>query len=456
MSTRILVPSGVLGLGFDSDALAAGLKRNPHAICIDGGSTDSGPFYLGSGSSKYAYDICRSEWAELMAARAVLDIPLIIGSCGTCGTDNMVDWMYEMTIAIAREKRQTLKIARIYCERPVAEIAEALDKGRIGTLDPAPEINSQTLEGMSHIVSLAGVEPVFAALSSGADIILAGRMTDTAVIAAVPLMRGEAPGPCWHGAKIAECGAFCTTHPETGVILLEIDDTGFVVEPMAAQAQCTARSVSAHMLYENADPLILHEPGGFLDVRGAVYENLDERRVRAYGAVWTPVLPYMVKLEGARQAGFQTIMLAIIRDPDYVRAAEQWADKLRARADEKIAQTMAAQAGNYDLDIRLIGINAALGAAETQKSHPVEVGVLVTVTAVTQEQATEIARLINPYLLHLPLGDRDDMPTFAFPHSPAHSERGPVFEFALNHLLHLNTPTDGFTVKLDEVSYEQT
>ena len=38
---RVLVPSGVLGLGFDLDALKNGLRRNPNIICIDGGSTDN-------------------------------------------------------------------------------------------------------------------------------------------------------------------------------------------------------------------------------------------------------------------------------------------------------------------------------------------------------------------------------------------------------------------------------
>jgi hypothetical protein len=44
------------------------------------------------------------------------------------------------------------------------------------------------------------------------------------------------------------------------------DETGFDVEPMAPDAVCTPHSVSAHMLYENSDPFILHEPGGHLDV----------------------------------------------------------------------------------------------------------------------------------------------------------------------------------------------
>ncbi len=98
MTVKILVPSGVLGLGFSTEALEAGLLQQPDIICIDGGSTDSGPFYLGTATSKYSDAICRSEWKQLMQARDQLKIPLILGSCGTCGTDNMVDHIYDMTI----------------------------------------------------------------------------------------------------------------------------------------------------------------------------------------------------------------------------------------------------------------------------------------------------------------------------------------------------------------------
>ena len=52
-----------------------------------------------------------------MKARNKAKIPLIIGSCGTCGTDSMVDWMEEITIELAKELNQNLKIAKLYCEQ---------------------------------------------------------------------------------------------------------------------------------------------------------------------------------------------------------------------------------------------------------------------------------------------------------------------------------------------------
>ena len=54
MVARVLIPSGALGLNYDQAALERGLAMKPDIIAIDGGSTDSGPAYLGRGVSKYS------------------------------------------------------------------------------------------------------------------------------------------------------------------------------------------------------------------------------------------------------------------------------------------------------------------------------------------------------------------------------------------------------------------
>ena len=73
---KVLVPSGVLGLGFDLEALNNGVKNNPDIISIDGGSTDSGPYSLGSGTSKYSRAAIKAEWKSLMIAREKANVPL--------------------------------------------------------------------------------------------------------------------------------------------------------------------------------------------------------------------------------------------------------------------------------------------------------------------------------------------------------------------------------------------
>jgi len=435
MRTRVLIPSGVLGLGFSRAALAHGVAAKPDIICIDGGSTDSGPYYLGTGTSKYARATCKAEWRQLMLARAALGVPLVIGSCGTCGADAMVDWMMDITRELAAELGQNPKVARLYSDQPIERVKAAKLRA-LGGINP-------TLRG--NIVALAGAEHMQAALETGADIVLAGRMTDTAVISTFPLMHGAHKGAAWHGAKIGECGALCSTNPTSGVVIIDFDETGFTVEPMEEGASCTPHTVSAHMLYENADPFILHEPGGHLDVTQARYAA-QGRRVRVEGSRWVPSADYCVKLEGAAKVGSQTTVLALLRAPRYVARAQEWANMLQNFLDTEIKAHFSE---DFTLEFRLIGLNATLGALETGTATPNEVGVLGTITADTQETASEIAKFINPHLLHFPLTKNEELPTFAFPYSPAQTDRGPLYEFTLNHVMPLTHPMDAFRLETE-------
>ena len=471
---RVLIPSGALGISIDPAALEAGLAMAPDIIAIDGGSTDSGPYYLGTGTCKYARASIKREWAMLMRARARLGVPLLIGTAGTCGVDAMVDWMLEITAEIAAEIAAddpagvgaALRVATLKSSQSPATLAEQFGHGAISALEGAPDLAAADFAGCSHAVALAGAEQIQAALETGADIIIAGRATDTAVIAALPLARGCHPGGVWHGAKIGECGALATDNPGSGAILIEFDAAGFTVQPTGAGVQATPHTVSAHMLYENADPFVLHEPGGHLDVTGARYTALDPRRVRVEGSVWVPTEAYTVKLEGARQAGFQTVSLVMVRDPHYVAHIEDWVGALEAAFHRREASNIAV---DFELDFRLMGQDATLGVLETQGLRASgggggsgsssgsgsggihEVGVMAIITAPTQDAARDIARLLNPYLLHFSLTENEPMPTFAFAFSPPEMDRGALYEFQLNHVLRLADPMAAFALETHEL-----
>ena len=441
--TRVLVPAGALGLGWDEAALEAGLARRPDLMAIDGGSTDSGPAYLGRGVSKYSRAQTKGEWAALIDAAHRAGCPLVIGTAGTCGTGSAVDWLLAITREVLSEAGRRARVAVLYCDRDPAEVAAAWD--RVTPLPGAPDVTPADLAACTNLVALAGVEQVRAALGTGADIVICGRTTDTAIIAALPLARGCDPGAAWHGAKIGECGALCCTHPDTGVIELDFDATGCTITPMAEPSRATPRTVAAHMLYENADPHVLHEPGGHLDVRRATYRASGDRAVRIEGAAWVPG-PYAVKLEAARVAGQGVMSLVLLRDPRYVAAIEDWCASLEARARRRIAARLGAV--EYHLSLSRIGHDATLGPLEPGGGAPVEVGVMARIVAADAETAREVAKVVNPLLLHHPLTPEEPMPTFAFPLSPPEVETGPHHEFVLHHVLALDDPMDGFRLEV--------
>src|SRR3546814_2274539 len=63
---RVLAPTGALGSGFLESSLAAAIDLCPHVIGCDAGTTDGGPYYLGSGETAFRSEEHTSELQSLM------------------------------------------------------------------------------------------------------------------------------------------------------------------------------------------------------------------------------------------------------------------------------------------------------------------------------------------------------------------------------------------------------
>ncbi|HEY1928525.1 MAG TPA: acyclic terpene utilization AtuA family protein [Caulobacteraceae bacterium] len=439
--TRVLVPSGMLGAGVNREHLEQGVRAGAHAIALDSGSTDSGPAYLARGVSKMNREALKQDLIILMDVAFSAGIPLLIGSCGTAGTDSGVDWTRDIVAEIAGELGIAPKIALLYSEQDIGVLKRKNAQGAIHPLAPMGPLADATLDACNHVVALMGPEPYMRAVFEGADIVLGGRTTDTAVLAAVPLLRGASAGPAWHAAKVSECGGQCTVNPRTGGVMMSVDAEGFDIEPLNDDNQASPESVSAHMLYENTDPERLIEPGGLLDASQAVYAVKDPRTTRVTGSVWEP-RPYTMKLEGAGGGAFQTIMFIGIEDPEVLANLDEFHDRLLAALTARIRTLFGDEAGDFDVSLRLYGHNAVSGRPVPKAAPPPrEVGVMFVVTAASQSLATRMAKACNPMFFHFPLRPGIEMPSYAFPFTPAEIERGQVYEFKLNHVVDTE---DGF------------
>ena len=449
-SVGILVPTGMLGAGFDPVTISRGLSLGADVIAVDGGSTDSGPYYLGTGQAKTADDAVRRDLRLLLAAASTARIPLIIGSCGTSGTDSGVRWVAGLVDEVCAEDKLDLKVARIYSEQRAADLLPRLRGERIRPLAPSGPLDAATLERCTHIVGMMGHEPIAQALEAGADVVLAGRATDTALSAAFPLMRGMPPGPTWHAAKIIECGGQCTTDPRTGGVFARIDHTGFTIEPLDPSTACIPTSVAAHMLYETANPFTMREPAGTIEVCDARYTALDDRIVRVEGSRFEPAAQHTIKLEGAAVTGYETVSFVAIRDPRILRAIEEWSKSLQKMLADRVERVLQLTADSWEADLRLYGYNAVLDELEEAPPVPREIGVMLVVSARDQPTSTAISKIANPLLLHLPVPGMTYLPSLAFATSPAHIDRGAAYEFVLNHAVDVDTPTELFRLELLE------
>ena len=453
-SVKIVFPSGMLGSGFSEDLVSRGIEMGATAISIDGGSTDSGPHYLGTGTAKTAASAIKRDLRILLVAACHAHIPLVIGSCGTAGTDGGVDWVAAMAVVIAKEERLTFNLARIYSELHPEVLVSALKAGKIMPLPPNGQVDPETLRSCEHIVGLMGHEPIVAALAAGADVVLAGRATDTAMVAAIALMHDMPAGPAWHAAKTVECGGQCSVSPrgEPGPVFVEIDGSGFTVVPLDENAACTPTSVAAHMLYENSDPFRLLEPPGVLDTSFATYTPIDARTVRVQGSVFEQTSQPTMKLEGSKLAGYETLSFVGIRDPHVLERIDEWLKSVDTVLHQRARSALGLTRDEYRFDLRCYGWNAILGSLEKETGIPREVGVLLKVRADDQDTATAIAQTANVLLLHMPLPGMSHLPSFAFVTSPAEIERGPAYEFVLNHVVEIAEGTQLVRTSMSEVS----
>lgn len=439
----VLVPVGSLGAGATEEEVRYGIESGANVIATDAGSTDSGAAYLALGISKNNKGAVKHDLMILMRAAAKARIPLIVGTCGQAGGDLNLDWTRDIALEVAAELGIRPKIALLRSELDKLTVKNKIAAGRVQPLAPLGMLDDATVDDCDHIVAVLGPEPYIAALEAGADIILGGRTTDTAVIASYPLWKGGGHGPSWHAAKIAECGAQCTEKTVRGSgVLLRIGTSDFEVEPLSQVNHCSTHSVSAHMLYENSDPFRLIEPGGVLNVTDAVYTQINTRSVRVTGSVWEPK-PYTLKIEGASSGRFQTVMLVGIQDPIVLNDLNTFHDQMLHALHQRVETTIGAEAGNFHISLRLYGWNAVSGeVVPAGTPSPREVGVLFVSTADTQAMATQIAKACNPYFFHMPMPKHSEMPSYAFAFTPADIPRGPVYEFRLNHVVECDDPME--------------
>jgi hypothetical protein len=439
---KILMPSGGLGAGINSEAFKNGLAMRPDLIAADAGSTDSGPAYLSNGMCKYSRKMLKQDLELCVVGSRKLGIPLFIGSCGTCGTNNMVDEFSHIILEIMKEKGLTGKIAKVYSQQDPEVLKRKWDEGKIHELEGAPSITRETFDECANIVALMGAEPFIKAYEDGADIVLCGRTTDTAIMAALPIKKGCNVAAAWHGAKTVECGAQCTDHAYDKGVFLTVDEKGFLVTPLMPGTHCTPYTVSAHLVYENVDPFRLTEPSGSMLTEDAVYTQIDEQSVYVTGSKFEHAKQYTMKLEGAAVVGYQNISLVGIANKSVLANPEKWIENISQYVVSYIKK-LGIPDEDYSFNFKAYGYNAVIaGPVPKGTPAPREIGMLLTVTAKTQELATQIAKIFNPYLLHFPADRNAEMPSFAFPFSPVDCPRGATYEFKLHHVVDVDDPLE--------------
>ncbi len=446
----ILSPTAILGYGFPEESFLAGLERRPDAIAVDAGSTDPGPFYLGSGQPFTDREAVKRDLRLMVEAGLNLDIPILIGTAGGSGAKPHVDWCVEIVDEVLIELNQSARVATIFADQDPTTLFQALENGAISSLGPVPTLTVSDIEDSSFIVAQMGVEPVIEALEHGANIVVTGRCYDPAVFAAVPIQAGLPEALALHMGKILECAAIAAI-PGSGsdCMLGTLDSGGFTLETLNADRLCTVTSVAAHTLYEKSDPRYLPGPGGTLDLSCCRFEQIDDQRVRVSGTELIKGDAYTVKLEGAKAVGYRTISIAGIRAPDLIDQLDHVLDAVRDRVFSNFPSISDTQA---KLLFRSYGRDGVMGEIEPlrdQVAH--EIGLVIEVVAETQTLADTLCSFARSTLLHFGYpGRQSTAGNLAFPYSPSDISHGVVYEFSVYHLMTVDDPLSLFPIQIKD------
>jgi hypothetical protein len=441
---RVLSPTAILGYGFPETSFRAGVDRKPHVIAVDAGSTDPGPYYLGSGKSFTDRAFVKRDLRFMLVAGRKLGVPVVVGSAGGSGAAPHLSWCEEIIREIAREEGLTFRMAVIPADVPKSVAAKALASGLVEPLSFVPPLDAAGLAATTHLVAQLGPEPLEAALRAGADVVLAGRCYDPANFAALPLVQGYDPGLAIHMGKILECGAIAAT-PGSGAdcAFATLSEASFVLETLNPARRFTKESAAAHTLYEKSDPYRLPGPGGVLDLRDCRFVELPGGRVEVRGSRHVADAVYKVKLEGARPVGFRSICIAGVRDPVMIAGI---ADILEAVRVQVAALSGEGQRGS--LHFHVYGRDGVMGAAEPRRwtyagNGPHELGLVLEAIAPTKEEAETLASVTRSTLLHYGYPGRiSTAGNLAFPFSPSDIPMGEVYEFSVYHLMPIADPAD--------------
>jgi hypothetical protein len=446
---KIVSLNGLLGYGYSIESLEQVKTMDIDYIGVDAGSSDPGPFYLGNGTSFTNRDAVKRD-VELVLPYAVKrKIPFIIGTAGGSGGNAHIEWMKKIIEEIAREQGLSLRMAIIESEVTKEYVKDKLRAGKIKNMGPGLELTEETIDRCNRIVSQIGIDPFLKAMESDVDVILAGRSCDTAIFAAPAIKAGMDWGLAFHMAKIIECGALCSVPMAAAdMIVADIEKDSFTLEPANPVRRCTIERVAAHTMYEQTNPYYIYEPDGVIDLKESSYEQISDRAVRVSNSKFTESKIKTLKLEGSMLAGYRTITIAGINDPETIKRV----DAIFSHAKEFIARNMEGKISSADYSISLRKYGEALPGSIPQSVPSCNMGIIVDVVAKTQDIANTICALARARLLHTDYeGRKSTAGNLAFPYSPSDIICGPVYTFGVYHLTEVDDLCETSSINFSKV-----
>ena len=320
-------------------------------------------------------------------------------------------------LAVARSHgaEGTLKIGVVTGDDLLPRLDELLAQGHalthMETGEPLSTVRDRVLSANAYI----GSAPIVEALARGANVVVTGRSTDTALTMA-PLRYEFGWGADeWDklaagiiAGHIIECGAQCSggnclydwrNIPDLAnigypIVEARADGTFTIVKHPNTGGRINVPSVSEQCVYEMGDPNSYITPDVVADFTTIHLADDGENRVRVFGIKGRPATDKL-KVSIAYRAGFKAVGTLVYAWPDALEKA-QLADRVLRERLDNMGLTFDA------LLTEFVGVSATHGPLSNAPTDPPEVQLRVGVRSPDRKTVERFTREIAPLVLNGP------------------------------------------------------
>jgi len=323
-------------------------------------------------------------------------------------------------VACAREVLRSapgLKVAVVLGDDVFPRLDEFLAKGYemrdMDTGAPIASIRDRILSANAYI----GAFPLAEALATGAQVVIAGRSTDTA-LALAPMIHRYGWQPDDYdklaagtiAGHIIECGAQCAggncqvdwqSIPDMAdigypIVEAEPDGSFVVTKHSAAGGRVTVDSIKEQLLYELGDPQRYITPDCVADFTTIHLTGAGPHRVRVTG-ICGAQRPPSLKLSIAYTSGWKAIGTLVYSWPQALEKAQA--------ADRIVRARLAALGLTFDeIYTEFFGVNACHGPAAPPNPDPPEVQLRIGIRGQDKKAVDRFTRELIPLVLSGPPG----------------------------------------------------
>jgi hypothetical protein len=310
-----------------------------------------------------------------------------------------------------------IKVAVVHGDDVYNRLNEFQNKGYemrdMDTNQPISAIRSRILSANAYI----GAFPLAEALDTGADIVIAGRSTDTALTLAPMVHRFHWPPDDYDklaagtiAGHIIECGAQCSggncqagweSIPDMAnigypIVEANADATFTVTKHEAAGGRVHSDTVKEQLLYELGDPTRYITPDCIADFTSIRLADTGPDRVTVSGIRGGP-RPPTLKLSISYTNGWKAIGTLVYSWPEALAKAKA--------ADRIVRQRLQSLGLEFDeIYTEFFGVNACHGPAAPSNPDPPEIQLRIGVRGQDRKSVDRFTRELIPLVLNGPPG----------------------------------------------------